>query len=63
MQGPYKEAEISPLVEKVPIYINAIRLGQVFRDQLSYCWEVERLLVAVVLHIVKVRVWVLLGHD
>ena len=56
----HEKTEISPLVEEVSIYIDAVRFRKVLGNQLSYCWEVERLLVAVVLDVAKAWVRFLL---
>jgi len=43
---------MSPLVQEVPVDVDAVRLGQVPRDQLAYGGEVLAFLLAAVLDVV-----------
>ena len=41
LDGPYHEAEISPLVEEVAVYVDAVGFGEVFGDHLADGGEVD----------------------
>jgi hypothetical protein len=54
----YHITQIPPLIQKIPIHIDAVRLGKVFRDQLADRGEVPLLICRVVLNIIEPqRVW------
>src|SRR3954453_21824877 len=52
--GTHHIAEVAPLVEKVAIHINAVRLREVFGDYLADGFQVEFFLAAIILHVSKV---------
>lgn len=47
----YHITEVTPLVKEIPVDIDAVRLRQVFRDQLSDGWEMRRFLLGPIANI------------
>jgi len=64
----YHIAQVSPLIQKVPIYIDTVWFGKVFGDQLADRGEVLFFFLGLILDVLEVEfIWqcwgVLFGHD
>ena len=51
----YHKTQISPLIEKISIDIDAVGFGEIARYELSDGGKVDRLFAAVILYIPKLR--------
>jgi hypothetical protein len=56
-RGRHHVTQIPPLVQKVSVHIDAVRLGEVFGDEVPYRGEVYRFLVGIILDVAEVVVF------